>query len=157
MLITIIFAILGIFFILVSLPFTFWVYMTIKTVVDSRLWKPIQGKITTSHLVRNKDCNGLPGYHYMIAFEYEFNGQEYIGDEVRIGGFRYFSKARAQKMLEKYPVGKTVTVFYDPDYPDCSVLEQGFSLECIYPISIFSIIFSLGIILLVLMLIRLFG
>jgi len=145
LLIITIFIICAIFFILLSLPFALWVYIILSTAFESRRWPTIQGRITDSHIVKNKDCNGLPGYHYSIAYVYKINEQEYYNRTVRSGAFRYFTQAGAQNMADKYPVGKPVLVFYDPDYPDCALLESGFSSECVYPIFLFGFVFAICI------------
>lgn len=154
MLITVILIICTIFFVVASLPLALWVYMVFKTAIESRGWPYVMGTVKISRIVRNRDCNGLPGYHYSIAVEYEVNSQVYCAPELRLGSFRYFSQARARYIIEKYPIGKYVKVFYDPDYPDCSLLLPGYSWECFYPLLVFGIVLGIGLTFLTLVFIR---
>jgi hypothetical protein len=157
MAITIIFIICAMFFIVCSLPLAFWVYMVVSTAIESRSWPYTMGAVTGSGIIRNRDCNGLPGYHYSVGVEYKVNGQEYYVMELRLGSFRYFSQAGAKRVIEKYPIGQSVKVFYDPDYPDCSLLQPGFSWECFYPLLVFGSVLSIGLTFLALVLVRFFA
>jgi hypothetical protein len=157
LILTVIFAICAVIFIVVSAPFALWLYIVVTNAIESRSWPSINGTIESSHIVRNRDCNGLPGYHYLISFDYKIDEQDYCSTSVKIGDFRYLTRAVADKMVEKYPTGHSVKVFYDPDYPDVSVLEPGFSWECFYPIVLFLIVLGIGLFFLTLAIIRLFG
>ena len=63
----------------------------------------------------------------MVVYEYEVNGTKYISNRVRVqdasgptmGGALY-----ANPLLQRYPKGTTVTVYYNPQNPKESALER---------------------------------
>jgi hypothetical protein len=138
------FAILGIFLLLCSLPLAFWAYMEIRASIWSKSWFPIEGTVFISRVVSNRDCNGLPGHHFFVAYKYTIDKKEYESRYVRFGGCNYYTKHRAEQVTTRYPIGTNVKVWYDPEFPELSVLEPGFSLEIIYPITLFGIVFLSG-------------
>jgi hypothetical protein len=126
---------------LIPLALTFIWAITIGSVIrSSAKWPHTEGVITGSHLVRNYDCNGLPGYHYCVSYEYAVDGEGFIANTVRSGSYCYFSKKAAQRTVETYPIEKPVRVYYDPEYPDCAVLVPGWHPECLYSIAVFGIV-----------------
>lgn len=68
------------------------------------------------------------GQHYEVNVAYAFaiGERSYAGSEIRFGlPESYASIADADKRIEPYREGKTVTVHYDPKDPWQSVLEPG--------------------------------
>jgi hypothetical protein len=157
MVVTIILIICAVFFLAASLPFAFWVYMVVSTALKSRSWPYTMGTVESTCIISNRNCNGLPGYHYSVGVDYEVNGEGYLLMELRLGSFRYYSQAGAKRVIEKYTAGQSVKVFYDPDYPDCSLLQPGFSWECLYPVLVYAIVLGIGLTFLTLALIRCFA
>jgi hypothetical protein len=62
-----------------------------------------------------------------------------VAGAVRCGKFYCFTKTAAQKTVDAYPVGQPVDVFYDPEFPEVSVLVRGWHPECLYSLSVFAI------------------
>jgi hypothetical protein len=59
-----------------------------------------------------------------ILYTYEVNGREYLGDRIRLGVVTSANVAALPRRLAaKYPVGKEVTVYYDPRNPTEAVLQ----------------------------------
>jgi hypothetical protein len=117
-----------------------WVMTIWSAIRSSTKWPHTEGKITGSRLVRNYDCNGLPGYHYAVSYEYAVDARDFISDAVRSGKFYYLSKKTAQRTVETYPIGKSVPVYYDSEYPECAVLAPGWHPECLYSLSMFGLV-----------------
>ena len=109
----------------------------------SRMWPSVSARIETSRLVRNYDCNRMPGYHCRIRYEFAIGEQDYVGDTISFGGFRYFTRRVAESLQQCYRVGVSVTVFYKPDDPELSVVRPGFTSTLIYPIALFTV--ALGV------------
>jgi hypothetical protein len=69
--------------------------------------------------------------YHEVAFRYSVNGQEFVGFNKRpgnMGQFEWiiggiFGSADSEK--RKLPIGKAVTVYYNPKYPKDSALELG--------------------------------
>lgn len=86
------------------------------------------GRITESHVEqhRNADGEGNSGTSYTLKIEYTYRvaGKEYRGTRYRFGNF-YVNNARALQIVDAFPVGRTVDVFYDPSDPATAVLRPG--------------------------------
>jgi len=79
-----------------------------------------------------------------FAFDYSVSGQRFQGislnvDELLLGSqLGTNSKIRLRRLLETYPVGTKVSVYYDPSDPGKAVLERG------VPVLEFAFWFALG-------------
>ena len=142
-------ALAGLAFLLLSGGVAIWVALTLR---DARRkeWKTTPGIVTDSSVVPNRRCNGLPGHHYRVSYEFLIDGEEYRASRVRSGDFRYMTYARASRTATRYPGRSPVVVHYDPafrpDHPErepVTVLEPGFNAECWYPVGV--LLVSLGI------------
>lgn len=62
-----------------------------------------------------------------MNYEYTVDGTNYTSDDIYVGnGFGdYYSEASAQGVLDTYPVGSEITVYYDPENPGNCALEPG--------------------------------
>ncbi|MBN1581564.1 MAG: DUF3592 domain-containing protein [Anaerolineae bacterium] len=61
-----------------------------------------------------------------IVYKYTVDGQQYQGDQIRAGD-KFWSVRRSQdayKLIDHYPVGATVVVYYNPVDPAESALER---------------------------------
>jgi len=62
-----------------------------------------------------------------IGYAYTVGDAPFNGTRVSFGSNGSSSWASVQDIVDRYPVGKTVKVFYNPDKPSDSVLEPGMS------------------------------
>lgn len=93
-------------------------------------WPSVEGRIVRSESVRmlyTASHGNSPMYGPEIEYEYEASGQQITGKNIKIGitGSSATDKTYAERYLAKYPVGKTVPVFFDPSKPQDSILEPG--------------------------------
>lgn len=99
-----------------------FLYIASKSYVATRnmsAWQVTQGTISKSSL---KQAGGalLPD----VEYQYFVLGVQYKGSAVTIPPDMIFDVEIAQGLLEEYPVGKTVDVFYNPEIPRVAVLEK---------------------------------
>lgn len=87
------------------------------TVIHSK----IENTETTSTGKRNREYS----YQADIKYKYFVNGKTYVGDRISWG--EVSNKDIAQRRVDNYPVGREITVYYDPEIPEKSVLEPGYS------------------------------
>ena len=143
--------ILGLFFIIISLPFLLWFLFIINYVknVENKYFKT-KGSIEELRLLSNRKCNGLPGYHYKIYYVFDPVGKKDIGIHgVECSRFRYLNKKSAQKVLSNYRVDQEIDVHYASDMPETSTICPGFRKDMLYPLALFIIFFTVGLILLI--------
>jgi hypothetical protein len=90
----------------------------------SRGWLSTSGRVITSRVqVSGGRYTSVSPY---VLYEYEANGRLYQGAQIRAGDkfMRSGSSQDAYATVDRYPVGATVTVYYDPANPLESALER---------------------------------
>ena len=90
----------------------------------AKTWPTAQGRILSSRLAEVSDSDGII-YKAAVLYEYRVNGMDYRSDvwQVRAGSSS-FTRA-ATKVVERYPAGATVTVYFNPEDPSDAMLEPG--------------------------------
>ena len=91
-------------------------------------WPTVLGIVTRSEIERREssDEDGT-SYSYTpnIEYEYQVGGQNYSSKQVAFGGFSGTgSQKPAEKVVYKYPLNDSVSVYYNPANPHEAVLEQ---------------------------------
>lgn len=83
-------------------------------------WPVVSGKIVTSKVTSHTHDDGTT-YSADIEYAYTVEGIEHRSNVLVIGGHPY----GAQGAVSRYPLGKTVSVSYDPGKASRAVLEAG--------------------------------
>lgn len=92
----------------------------------SKSWPTAPGIITVSMVPDSPRHCGQDDLDYLhLYYTYDVDGAHYTKNQVFIGGPRCIGEWLAQRIVKRYPPGKAVLVYYDPDNPDTSVLEPG--------------------------------
>ena len=95
---------------------------------DSINWLGTSAVIASSHIRREWDKNqGSPKtqYWFELQYNYEIEKQTYLGERYAFHGNPSFkTKAEAEKLLEEFPIGKTITIYYQPGNPQESVIKR---------------------------------
>lgn len=92
-----------------------------------RRWSVTQGKITVSKLGTSPTHpSGLDPAEAgaMMRYHYRVGAKDYEGDGFQIGGKSRAGGLIAKALIEKYPEGRAVDVYYDPADPARSTLER---------------------------------
>ena len=87
---------------------------------QSEQWPVVPGKIIRS-FVKTSSSEGVTSYSADIKYAYTVQGVEHRSAVVVIGGHSY----SANGTVKRYPLGKEVSVSYDPGKPGRAVLEPG--------------------------------
>jgi len=80
------------------------------------------GKIVSSEF-EHQGGRRSAGWYFMIRYQYQVNGKTYLSNRVHYSYTGSKDKSYAEGYVAKYPVGSVVLVYYDPEYPERSVLE----------------------------------
>jgi len=103
---------------------------------ESASWVPTDGQITHSQMVSNSGGEGTT-YAPEVHYTYQVEGKEYNGTRIFIGDNRYSSNGDyARNYIERYPVGKEVSVYFDPQQPGSAILEPGTSKKSYFPLAL---------------------
>lgn len=108
----------------------------IREAHESVSWPTVPGRITKSqlavstHEVRDRDRGQRrrTSNSYSAGLVYEFkldDGLPRLGSRISVVSDQIGDEAYAKALLEKYPVGREVTVSYKPGQPEECVLEPG--------------------------------
>jgi uncharacterized protein DUF3592 len=112
----------------VTLAFSLWAVLSnwhdIKGsyFTDPASFSSAEGRIVSSSTYTSKPKRKTY-YHYSIEYEFTVNGKNVRSGEVTFDNNYSLDQKFAQSYTSKYPVGKQVTVYYDPHDPSFSVLE----------------------------------
>lgn len=90
----------------------------------SNSWPYVMGEVVYSDVERRSDEDGTT---YSAEVEYEFTVADRLlsGNLVKFGETSSSNSSHARRIVNRYPVGSEVRVFYDPNDPYLSVLEPG--------------------------------
>ncbi len=95
----------------------------------SRSWPTASGTVLDldmeAHQSRDEDGDIRTTYGATIQYKYLVDGQEFQGNRRTFSNVRTSSARNTEKILERYPLGSSVDVFYNPDDPSSGVLEPG--------------------------------
>lgn len=118
----------GIIFTLVgALIFYFWGWPPLKYAYESKSWPKTSFTIIRSE-VDSWMKDGKSQYEARINYSYEVDGKKYNSTKISTSGSYSGSNiAKAKEIVEKFPAGKTVDIFYDPEVPDSATLKTGVS------------------------------
>ena len=108
-----------------------WGGYEIKGSRESGSWPSTQGTITSSGMSKRttRDSNHRTriSYYPKVAYRYQIQGRPYTGSRIEFGGERGGDQKWAQKIVNKYPAGKKVDVYYNPQDLQYAILEAGFT------------------------------
>ena len=107
---------------------------------NSAQWPRSAGVITSSHLVAGS-FKQMKGYRGVVQYRYRVGSAEYSGSRLSFGRDHLAVRDAWQKVLDAYPVGKTVDVYYDPKDPSLAILEPGLlgEMALLYKMDLFFI------------------
>lgn len=90
---------------------------------SSLRWPSVMGTVTGSGTKTQSSLRGGPATAADVRYMYEVDGKRFEGTRISFGQYGTGDGGHARKEAEKYPVGKPVTVYYDPNSPATAVLE----------------------------------
>lgn len=122
----------GIFLLVGTLTFFKFFLEPITSIIKAQFWTTVTCKIVSSDLATNKNSDG-DTYRVNIAYNYNFNGQQYLGTRYNFATNINSSNYRETKsIVASYPIGKETLCYVNPSYPEDSVLIRGLYGELIF-------------------------
>lgn len=111
-------------FILAGIGMIVWGASILKNASVSSDWPSTQGEIVSSYVREDSDEDGTT-YHAEVSYAYVANDQRHTNNTVSFGQYGSSNPDHAENIINRYTVGKIVTVYYDPASPETAVLEPG--------------------------------
>lgn len=99
-------------------------------VIRGTNWATTYGRVVSSYVKetynrRGDDANSRWMYKPIVEYEFEIDKKKYSNDDIFAGSdFKTNSKDGIRAIVEKFPKGMTVEIFYDPEDPKRSFLEK---------------------------------
>lgn len=113
--------IFSIFFTLFGLVFTFIPASDLRTAFKAGGWTITEGTITKSeiHIAGGKTANYFP----FVQYSYHVNNRDYFSSKI---AFSHFTEGKdgAEEIVSKYPVDSKAQVYFSPENPEKSVLDN---------------------------------
>ena len=114
----------GLFF-TVGAGLAYWGWTVLQKAQASTTWPSVQGEILASDVNYWSDEDG-DYYQPEVTFEYTVADRRYEASRINFSSdTSYNTNDDAQAVTNRYPVGQTIPVYYDPTEPDTAVLEPG--------------------------------
>ncbi|MCP1291917.1 MULTISPECIES: DUF3592 domain-containing protein [Chromobacterium] len=93
-------------------------------------WPSVAGKIVSSEVdwrhARGGDSSDRREYRAIVRYEYRVADGVHRAERLRFPNPGYGSSdEQAREIVQRYPAGKTVPVFYNPQNPEEACLEPG--------------------------------
>lgn len=115
-------SIIGCTFLLMNGIFLGIIVSTQRKMNAIQSWSSTMGTVSNSYLERRRSSKGGSVNYPVVQYSYQVGGQAYRGSKIapgmEVGG------TGAGKVVERYPAGAQVMVFYDPQNPSDAVLER---------------------------------
>lgn len=115
-------SIIGCTFLLMNGIFLGIIVSTQRKMNAIQSWSSTMGTVSNSYLERRRSSKGGSVNYPVVQYSYQVGGQAYHGSKIapgmEVGG------TGAGKVVERYPAGAQVMVFYDPQNPSDAVLER---------------------------------
>ena len=92
---------------------------------ESRTWPTAQGVIQNSSM----DRGSRGEYWAKVMYDFTVNATAFNGNRVAFGDYGSTISSHAQGVVNRYPKGKAVTVYYDPKNPQACLLEPGVKVQ----------------------------
>lgn len=89
--------------------------------ISSEQYRTTQGQITQSFLVFTR--GRAPSCQYRISYRFRVGTIFYSSNQINFGKLGDSDFEFANSYVKRYPVGRTIQVFYKADEPNFSVLE----------------------------------
>ena len=101
----------------------YWIVIDGTRGFASRTWPSVSSTILAGTL---EESYGRGGREWTpnLTYSFSIDGKKYFGHDIKFPP-RRSSLTSAKATLERYPVGKTVTVYYNPNDPAQACLEPG--------------------------------
>jgi len=125
-------------FVLIGIFFTVRGVLEWDRAAKSASWPTVTGTVTRSEMTSHRSTHEgrtSTSYHAHIEFDYEVDGVGHHGDQ-RTYKVATSSQSAANDAVAAYPVGRSVTVSYDPQDPERAVLEPGWDWSNAIPIAV---------------------
>jgi len=112
----------------------------------SKVWPTVQGGVIHSKVITSHNSKGKTHYSADVQYAYRTGGKEYKSNKIEAtaGTSSSSDSSGAYEVVNQYPVGRTVSVHYDPVKPWVAVLQPGIAQSTYWLFGIGGLFMFLG-------------
>lgn len=141
---------LGVVFSVVGIMFVLIGYFFVKGARKVEKWVETKGVVVDSKVVSHPDLdNNQAMFAPVITYRFKVGEDEYTSSDYGFMDLSYDNPRKAERIAKKYPVGKEITVYYNPEKPYKAVLVKKSNfliyiplfLGCLFALIGFAILF----------------
>lgn len=102
-----------------------WDGWLIGNSVATRSWETTEGLVYSSEIVfttANLGTRSSAFYRPDITYRYRIEGTVYTGNNIYYSDISFLSLEAAGKLIDQYPIGRVITVYYNPRDAEETVL-----------------------------------
>lgn len=118
-------AIVTFIFLIIGGALVLWGLNILGDARASASWPIAEGKVVSSQVEHSTDSEGGDSYQPKVNYTYSVAGVPYSGRQIKFGENSYSSRRQAEEIANRYPVGDSVAVYYEPENPEKTALEPG--------------------------------
>ncbi|NIS81779.1 MAG: DUF3592 domain-containing protein [Anaerolineales bacterium] len=96
----------------------------LRLAARTRAWASTLGMVVESR-VKQDFIGDAINYQPLVRYTFSYRGQEFESDQIFIGSKFFTTPSKALPYVHRYPEGRSVRVYYDPQDPSQSFLETG--------------------------------
>jgi hypothetical protein len=134
----------GITFLCIAAAIFVWDIDKLRQARASRDWPQVEGRVLRCEEQKKSD-ERFP----LVEYEYEVRGKSYRSQQIAFDVFdKPGGQGKVETILARYPVGRNVTVFHDPEDPAVAILEPEVYAPFLIPLMFGSIFGVMGILIL---------
>lgn len=123
--------IVTLFLLIIGMGLVGWGGFEARRAAESRRWPSTRGTVIRAYIhevEKHHEEQTDSTFYPRVLYRYFVLGELHTADRIAFGGLPGGSRASAQKVIDRYPVGMALTVYYAPNRPAVAVLEAGYSL-----------------------------
>ncbi len=98
---------------------------TLRERSRSRGWERTPGRVVSSSVNDFVAKDGAHTYRPMVVFSYSVGALRLMSNRLSFRSLSTSNRGDVETLIARYPAGKHVQVYYDPQEPDRAVLERG--------------------------------
>ena len=122
-------ALMSLVFIAIGLGMLYYAHTMSTKAQQSLMWPSTEGVISHSAvLTQMRQASGTssspPTYKADVAYRYKVQGRDYSSERISLMDISS-TAGHAQGIVDRYPDGASVTVYYNPGDPSDALLERG--------------------------------
>ena len=133
---------IGLLFFVIGVIFITVGFFVVKHSQSVKKWPACKGVVIESKVVSHFDSESNQSmYAPAITYTYEVGGKRYQNSDYAFMTVSYSDPSKAEEIVKRFPPGKKVIVYYNPENPYKAVLTRNTSLMIYIP-AVLGIVFA---------------